>query len=95
LTDELRVRTGWADYVFEEDYQLTSLKDVEAHIATNGYLHNTPSAEQVEAEGIEVGEITKNQQEKIEEIFLHLITLEKRIDQLENENAALRKALND
>ena len=92
LTDELRVRTGWADYVFESDYDLTSLSEVEAHIASKGHLHNTPSAKQVEAEGIEIGEMTKNQQEKIEEVFLHLIALEKRIARLEAENAKLKSA---
>ncbi|MEM9823075.1 MAG: hypothetical protein AAF985_18495 [Bacteroidota bacterium] len=95
LTDELRVRTDWADYVFGAAYQLKSLKEVQAHIEEKGYLHNTPSAAQVEAEGIAVGEMTKNQQEKIEEIFLHLIALEKRIDQLESENQTLRQALNE
>lgn len=93
LSDEVRVRTGWADYVFEEDYELKSLTEVAAHIEEKGYLHNTPSAAQVEVEGIEIGEMTKNQQEKIEEIFLHLIALEKRIDQLEAENKSLKTTL--
>ncbi len=93
LADEVRVRTGWADYVFAEDYQLTPLSKVEAHIAEKGYLHNTPSATQVENEGIEIGEITVNQQEKIEEIFLHLIELNKKVEALETENAALKTEL--
>ncbi len=90
LTEELRVRTDWADYVFAEDYELKSLEEVEAHIDENGYLHNTLSAAEVEAQGIEVGEMTKNQQEKIEELFLHMIDMNKRLKQLEEENAALK-----
>ena len=72
LADEVRVRTGWADYVFDKDYQLKSLSEVENHINQNGYLPNMPSEKQVLAEGIGIGDITKAQQEKIEEVFLHL-----------------------
>ncbi|MEM8908444.1 MAG: hypothetical protein AAGD05_11405, partial [Bacteroidota bacterium] len=32
LTDELLVRTGWADYVFDPDYQLLPLEKVATHI---------------------------------------------------------------
>lgn len=83
----------WADYVFENDYDLLSLKEVATHIAEKGHLHKTPSAAQVaEDGGFEVGEMTINQQEKIEEIFLHLIEMEKKMDRLEAENEALKAA---
>lgn len=95
LTEEVRVRTGWADYVFADDYQLTALPQVEKHIQDKGHLHNTPSAAQVEAEGIELGDITVNQQEKIEEIFLHLIDLNKKLEKLEKENAALKQEISE
>jgi len=91
LTEELRIRTDWADYVFADDYELTSLPEVEEYIKVNGHLHNTPSAAQVEEEGIELGDITVNQQEKIEEIFLHLIELKKEIELLKLENEQLKK----
>ena len=48
LIDELRVQTGWCDYVFEDDYELLPLEEVEAHIQEKGYLHNTPSGEEIE-----------------------------------------------
>lgn len=92
LTKEVRVRDVWADYVFESDYDLLSLTQVEAFIDENGHLPNTPSAEDVEAQGINVGAATVNQQEKIEELYLHLIALNKRLEKLEAENAKLKAA---
>lgn len=94
LFKEVKVEADWADYVFEEDYDLTSLEEVAAHIENFGYLHNTPSEEELaENGGIELGNITVNQQEKIEEIFLHLIELNKKVETLEQENAALQLKL--
>lgn len=83
LTEEVIVRTDWADYVFEEDYELTPLQEVETHIQEKGYLHHTPSAAVIESGGLHLGEITVNQQEKIEELFLHLIEMEKEVKQLQ------------
>lgn len=73
LAEEIRVATTWADYVFEKDYQLPTLKEVEQHIAEKGHLINVPSAKEVEENGISLGEIAKIQQEKIEELTLYII----------------------
>jgi len=93
LTEELRVRTGWSDYVFRPDYRLLSLEKVEEHIQDYGHLHNTPSEEEVVANGLSVGDAAVNQQEKIEEIFLHLIEMNKKLKALEEENSALKQKL--
>ncbi|MFT4668415.1 MAG: hypothetical protein ACI9XB_005399 [Gammaproteobacteria bacterium] len=56
------------------------------HIANHGHLHNTSSGEDLyEQGGLELRETTINQQEKIEEIFLHLINLKKEADKLQKE----------
>lgn len=91
LTEELRVRTGWADYVFLDDYKLTPLSEVAEFIEKNGHLPNVPSAAQVEEEGIEMGEITKVQQEKIEELTLYVIELQKQLDQLKTQVSGMEK----
>jgi hypothetical protein len=76
----------WCDYVFEEDYDLMSLAEVEAYIDKNGHLHNTKSGNEIEeCGGFELKSTTLNQQEKIEEIFLHLIDLKKQVDQIQTE----------
>ncbi|MFK7787183.1 MAG: hypothetical protein AB8B56_18825 [Crocinitomicaceae bacterium] len=82
LAEEVRVRTGWADYVFYDNYQLKPLDEVADYIEENGHLPNVPSAEQVEEEGIELGDITRIQQEKIEELTLYLIELKQEVEAL-------------
>jgi hypothetical protein len=75
LTEEVRIMlsTQWADYVFEKDYNLFKLEEVEKFINENKHLPNVPSAAEVAENGIELGEMTKIQQEKIEELTLYLI----------------------
>lgn len=82
LTEEVRVRTGWADYVFADDYNLKPLAEVEAFIKENKHLPNVPSANTVETQGIELGDITRIQQEKIEELTLYAIDQQKQINEL-------------
>ena len=83
LTDEVRVRTNWADYVFASDYTLKPLAEVENFIAKNKHLPNVPSAKQIEEEGLSLGEIAKIQQEKIEELTLYIIELNKKLEILD------------
>ena len=91
LAEEVRVRiqADWADYVFNDNYKLLSLKETEQYITKNGHLPNMPSAAQVKEEGIEVGNIVKLQQEKIEELTLHLIKQDKEIEILKEQNKQL------
>lgn len=92
LTEELRVRTGWADYVFEENYQLMPLENVELYLKANKHLPNVPSAQTIQEEGLDLGEITKIQQEKIEELTLYLIELSNKLkEQQEQINQLLQK----
>lgn len=93
LAEEVRIRTqaNWADYVFENDYKLMPLNEVEQYITENGHLPNMPSAEQVKEEGLEISNIVTLQQEKIEELTLHLIEQEKEMKELK---AQVRKLLN-
>ncbi|NMH26740.1 hypothetical protein [Flavobacterium silvaticum] len=84
LTEEVRVNTvsGWADYVFKDDYHLRPLSEVEQFITDNGHLPNVPSACEVESDGIELANMAKIQQEKIEELTLYLIQQQKEIETL-------------
>jgi hypothetical protein len=85
ITDKVKLTNfGWADYVFDKQYPLASLDWVESYIKKNGHLPGIPSGNSIEnAGGFELGEVTILHQEKIEEIFLHLITLEKEIVEME------------
>ncbi len=87
--EEIKVETGWADYVFEEDYPLPTLQEVEKHIAEKGHLINIPSADEVEANGIELGEMNKLLLEKIEELTLYIIAADKKATELQKVNEDL------
>lgn len=94
LSDEVLVRTGWADYVFLPSYQLKPLHEVEQAIQAEGKLPNMPSAKTVEESGLNLGEAARLQQEKIEELFLYVIQLNKDMEALKAENQALKQQLN-
>ena len=74
--------TGWPDYVFGEGYERMSLPETEAYIKENGHLPGVPSAEEVEEKGLSLGEMNAKLMEKVEELMLHVIELQKQIDEL-------------
>lgn len=74
--------TNWPDYVFEDYYNLISLKEVENYIKLNRHLPGVPSATKIESNGLAVGEVQKIQMQKIEELTLYVIELQKQIDEL-------------
>ncbi|MBL0020401.1 MAG: hypothetical protein IPP17_29190 [Bacteroidetes bacterium] len=82
---EIRVRVApFPDYVFQPDYKLMDLYSLEQYIQTHHRLPGMPSAKEVEAESANLGELVRLQQEKIEELTLHLIALQKSVDDLRN-----------
>lgn len=93
LTEKLKVAsvesTNWADYVFEEDYNLNPIEEVEAFIKTNKHLPNVPSAQEVEANGVEMVEMDATLLRQVEELWLHTIDLNKDKETLKEENATL------
>jgi hypothetical protein len=78
---EIKVETAnWPDYVFAKDHKLTSLKNTEKHIKEKGHLPGIPSAVEVKANGIDLGEMNAKLLQKIEELTLHLIQQNKLIE---------------
>ncbi len=81
---EIKVETtNWPDYVFADDYQLPRLKETEAYIKANRRLPGMPSAEEVERNGISLGEMNRKLLEKVEELTLLLIDQNRRLDEME------------
>ena len=73
---------GWGDFVFEEDYKLLTLAEVEQFIKENKHLPNVPSAAEVEANGINLGEMNNILIQKVEELTLYILDLQKQINEL-------------
>jgi len=81
---EVKVETGtWSDFVFEEDYKLRSLGEVENYIQQHKHLPDVPGEEEVLENGIELGKMDAKLLQKIEELTLYIIEQEKKIDSLE------------
>jgi hypothetical protein len=81
----VNLKNDWPDYVFEKDYRLRPLSNLDAFIQEKGHLPGIPSAEEINQNGMNVGEMNRLLLEKIEELTLYLIEQEKRIHQLEEE----------
>lgn len=75
---------GWPDYVFDENYNLPTLEEVQDHIEEKGHLINMPSANEIEANGLVLGEMNKLLLEKIEELTLYTIQQQKEIQEKED-----------
>jgi hypothetical protein len=79
------------DYVFEKNYSLMNLDNLDQYIQVNKHLPNIPSAKEVEeAGGIELGKMNVKLVEKVEELTLYIIDLNKRLKQIEEENELLK-----
>lgn len=77
---------SWADYVFDKDYNLPALRDLETYVATNKHLPGVPSEAEVKEKGVEVGAMNKILMQKVEELTLYIIALKKEVDQLKTKN---------
>ncbi|MBT1698470.1 hypothetical protein KK083_16385 [Fulvivirgaceae bacterium PWU4] len=72
------------DYVFEKDYDLLSLAELEAYIKANKHLPEVPSAKEMAEDGLNLKEMNLLLLKKVEELTLHLIEANKKIDDLRN-----------
>ena len=86
LTDNFKIQLcsgAWCDYVFEPEYPLMPLQEVKTHLEKHKSLPGMVTQAEINREGgYELKTVKLDQQEKIEEAFLHLIQLKKKINQL-------------
>lgn len=80
-----------ADYVFEEGYDLKNLSEVEAYVNANKHLPGIPSAAEIEKDGVSLSKMTNLLLEKVEELTLHMIQLEKENKALKAEMQNMKK----
>ncbi|HZH85796.1 MAG TPA: hypothetical protein VFD77_00670 [Brumimicrobium sp.] len=86
---------AWPDYVFKKEYELMPLNEVKTFIKENGHLPNVPSAKEIEADGVNLGEAAKTSMEKIEELTLYLLEINEKVENQEevlNEQQKLLEA---
>lgn len=81
----------WADYVFHANYRLRPLSEVEQYIKQHHHLPEVPTAEEVEKNGIDVGDNQATLLKKIEELTLYVIEQNKKMEAMEKEIKSLKK----
>lgn len=79
---EVKVDMGGADFVFENDYKLLPLKELEAYVTQNKHLPEIQSAMEMQKSGVNVGEFNTQLLQKIEEFTLYIFQLNKQIEVL-------------
>lgn len=77
-------QTGWPDYVFGKDYHLPEISALEQYISTHQHLPEIPSATEVAKEGLDLGDMNKRLLQKVEELSLYIIQLDKKNKELES-----------
>ncbi|WP_437921162.1 hypothetical protein [Sphingobacterium sp. LRF_L2] len=86
---EIKVEAAnWPDYVFDKQHLLMPLDSLQHFISANGHLPNLPSANEVEQNGVSLGEMNKLLLEKIEELTLYILDHKKEIDLLKQKEQA-------
>lgn len=83
--------TPCSDYVFEKNYNLMKLADLEKYVTDKKHLPEVPSANDYKANGsYSLSEMNNLLLKKVEELTLYIIEQNKRIDALEKINAPLK-----
>ena len=82
IMEEVKVAASnnWPDFVFTKEYNLPSIQETAEYINQNGHLPDIPSAEEVEENGISLGEMDAKLLQKIEELTLHTIRQETELE---------------
>jgi hypothetical protein len=87
ITEKVRVATNgtafWADFVFDKNYHLRPLSEVESYIKINKHLPEIPSTDEVAKNGIDLAETQALLLQKVEELTLYVIQQNKKIEGLE------------
>lgn len=79
-----KTSTTWPDYVFEENYPLPPLMEVEKFVQASKHLKDVPSVQEVNANGYSVSAMDAVLLKKIEELTLYIIQQQKEIEQLKS-----------
>lgn len=87
----VKLYANWPDYVFEKNYRLLPLRELDLFIKENKHLPNVPTATEVEKDGIDLGANQTVLLKKVEELTLYIIEQDKKIEMLEKQNEQLKK----
>nr|WP_321453837.1 hypothetical protein [uncultured Carboxylicivirga sp.] len=90
---EIKVDLNGADFVFESGYKLRALEEVESYVKDNKHLPDIEPASKMEENGTELGELNSKLLQKIEELTLYMIDINKEVKTLKQENMVLKEKI--
>lgn len=95
LTEKVKVAIknseDWFDHVFNADYKLMPLTDLEKYLTINKHLPDMPTTNDVMTSGLDLGKMNGLLLKKVEELTLYLIEMRKDLDQTKKELAQIKK----
>ncbi len=86
----VKLQANWPDYVFEKNYNLPTLAEVETYINQNKHLPEVPAANEIEKNGIKLGEMNMLLLKKVEELTLYVLEQNK-MNQIQSDEIKLLK----
>jgi hypothetical protein len=87
---EVVVNITGADFVFAPDYKLPSISEIETFIKQNNHLPDISPASEMQKNGIGIGELQTKLLQKLEELTLYIIDLDKKNESQSEEIEALK-----
>ncbi|MDX1406504.1 MAG: hypothetical protein R3330_00175 [Saprospiraceae bacterium] len=96
IAEEVRIQLQglWPDYVFDPGYQLPELREIAEFVHREHHLPGIPAAEEVQSDGLMLGEMQAMLLKKIEELTLYVIQQDAQIRKLQQELASLNQRQN-
>ncbi len=92
--DEIEVQSdGLPDFVFEDNYKLMSLGKLERHIKKEKSLPGIPTNKEAIENGVKLGDMQAKLLQKVEELTLYVIELNKEVGDLRKENNELKQKM--
>lgn len=82
----------WSDHVFKSNFKLDNLEHVEKYISNNGHLKDIPSESEILEKGFSVADMDSKLLQKIEELYLYTIQLNKEINILKQDIRTCKKS---
>ena len=84
--------SAFPDYVFDKDYQLMDLNELDNYLTINKHLPGIITAAEVKKnDGINLGEMNAKLLEKVEELTLYLIQMKKENEEMKKDIEQLKK----
>jgi len=89
---EIKINQG-ADLVFESDYNLRPLSEIENFVKENKHLPDIPSEKEMREKGLNLNNMQIKLLQKIEELTLYVIELKKENENIKEELEKLRQGI--